>query len=236
MIDKGTNPQLRKEYKAVLLVSINHKKPKTMWGAISLHFREDLEYMAGDERLTKDYIMGIYDRLLEHNKPIAKFMNTGVAMRLMRKDSEISDRILNQFAINEIPIRCVHDSFIVPAEYEKELKTLMVYYFQEVIDTDYEIGITTETTVADTKEDALNASVLNAEKIKAPEAKVEIVDTEDDSGDDFDNNKLNDNMKYFQEILVEDDLMEEDDCDIDWSEITRTHGKHYGNRFEGIRF
>jgi hypothetical protein len=78
--------------------------------------------------------MGIYDRLLEHNKSIANFMNTGVAMRLMRKDSEIAYRIINEFVIYEIPIRCVHDSFIVPAEYEEELKTLMVYYFQDVMD------------------------------------------------------------------------------------------------------
>lgn len=126
MIDKGTDPLLRKEYKTVLLVSINHKNPDTMWNAVSAHFREEFGYKAGDERLSKKYIMGIYDRLLAHNQNIKKYMNTGVAMRLMRKDSEIVDKIMIEFISNEIPIRCIHDSFIVPAEYEADLKVLMV--------------------------------------------------------------------------------------------------------------
>ena len=110
----------------MLLVSINHKNPDTMWNAVSAHFREEFGYKAGDERLSKKYIMGIYDRLLAHNQNIKKYMNTGVAMRLMRKDSEIVDKIMIEFISNEIPIRCIHDSFIVPAEYEADLKVLMV--------------------------------------------------------------------------------------------------------------
>ena len=43
-------------------------------------------------------------------------------------------------------------------------------------------------------------------------------------------------MKYFEEILVEDDFMGENDCDIDWGEITKRHCKQHDNRFEGIRF
>jgi hypothetical protein len=181
-------------------------------------------------------IMGIYDRLLEHNKPIAKYMNTGVAMKLMTKDSEIADRILNEFVINEIPIRCVHDSFIVPAEYEEQLKTLMVFYFQDVMDTDYEIGVTTETLAGDTPKNTLNASVLSVEKEMTEDAAEGNIDERGDSKDNYGNEDLDDNMKYFQEILVEDNFMGENDCDIDWGEITRRHGKPQEDRFEGIRF
>ena len=163
LIDKGSDPQLRKEYKAVLLVSINHKDPETLWSAVSLHFREELGYQAGDERLTKKYVMGIYERLLEHNKPIAEYMNTGVALRLMRKDSEIADKIMYEFVTRGIPIRCIHDSFIVPAEYEHELKALMVEYFKEVMDTDYEIEIATERVMNNSPKKALDAPVLNVE-------------------------------------------------------------------------
>ncbi len=60
MIDKRIDAELRAEYKTVLLVSINHKNPKTMWNAVSLHFRDEFKYEAGDERLTKKYIMDIY--------------------------------------------------------------------------------------------------------------------------------------------------------------------------------
>ena len=193
MIDKETDSQLRKEYKTVLLVSINHKNPKTMWSAVSKHFREQLGYKSGDRRLTKKYIMNIYTRLLEHNKPIGKYMNTGVAMKLMRKDSEIADRIMHTFVSKGIPIRCVHDSFIVPTEHEQALKTLMVKYFQEVMKTDYVIGITTET-----------ASGKALHELVAQPAKKEIVAKEHQS-EKKESDEPVDNMKYFEEIFDDKD-------------------------------
>ena len=154
-------------------------------------------------------------------------------MRLMRKDSEIADRILYEFVTNDIPIRCVHDSFIVPAEYEHELRVLMVEYFQEVMTTDYEIGITTETSSENSPKRALNSPALNVEKeitdVLGDENIVCMVDSEDNDK----SNDLNDNMKYFEGV----DLDEfEVDLDIPWDQFSRKHGRYSGNRFQGIGF
>jgi hypothetical protein len=62
------------------------------------------------------------------------------------------------------------------------------------------------------------------------------IDERSDFEDNASNADLDDNIKYFQGLLVEDDFMREDDCDIDWGEILRRHGKPQEDRFEGIRF
>ena len=228
LIDKRSDPQLRKEYKAVLLVSINHKDPETLWSAVSLHFREELGYQAGDQRLTKRYIMGIYERLLEHNKPIAKYMNTGVALRLMRKDSEIANRIMYEFVTRGIPIRCIHDSFIVPAEYEHDLKVLMVQYFKEVMDTDYEIGITTERVMKNNPKKAPDAPVFDVEKAEGELVEVDHVACK---GDSENNDLLDDNLKYFEEFITDGSGV---DVEMPRGKFSK-RPERFESRFEGIR-
>ena len=232
LIDKGSNPQLRKEYKAVLLVSINHKDPETLWSAVSLHFREELGYQAGDERLTKNYIMGIYERLLEHNKPIANYMNTGVALRLMRKDSEIADKIMYEFVTRGIPIRCIHDSFIVPAEYEHELKVLMVEFFKEVMDTEYEIGIATERVMKNNPKKAIDAPVLNVEIEEGEAVEADDLAYIEAPENNSDNDLLDDNLKYFEGFITDGFDV---DVEIPKGKFSKKPERYIESRFEGIR-
>ena len=231
LIDKGSDPQLRKEYKAVLLVSINHKDPETLWSAVSLHFREELGYQARDERLTKNYIMAIYERLLEHNKPISKYMNTGAALRLMRKDSEIADKIMYEFVTKGIPIRCIHDSFIVPVEYEDELKALMVEYFKEVMKTDYEIGITTERPYRNSSRKASNAPVLDVGIKKEAVVEADDFANKDDSENNGGNDLL-DNLKYFKGVITDGFDV---DVEIPSGKFSKRPERYNERRFEGIR-
>jgi len=192
VIDKEDDEQLRKEYKAILLISINHKDPKTMWNVVSSGFRKNFGYRKGDERLSKKYIEDIYDQLLLHNQPIAKFMNTGIGLELMRKDSEIADRIINDFVKRKAPIRCIHDSFIVPAGYyESLLKKLMVKHFQVVMNTDFTPDITTDRV----QEKAIKRPVLNVQVEAIPAV---MYDEEVPVMDDYD-----ENMMYFESPLHE---------------------------------
>jgi hypothetical protein len=92
------------------------------------------------------------------------------------------------------------------------------------------------TSVGDTPKNTLNASVLSVERETTDDAVEGNIDERSDSEDNYGNEDLDDNIKCFEEILVEDDFMGEEDCDIDWGEITRRHCKQHGNRFEGIRF
>ena len=54
-----------------------------------------------------------------------------------------------------------------------------------------------------------------------------------DSEDNDKSNDLNDNMKYFEGVDLDEFSV---DLDIDWSEFTRKHDRCSGNRFQGIRF
>ena len=225
MIDKKTDPQLRKEYKSVLLVSINHKDRDTLWSAVSKHFRDNFGYIAGDERLKKKYIEDIYNKLLLHNQPIAKFMNTGVAMDLMRKDSEIADRIIKDFVWRKAPIRCIHDSFIVQAEYEGYLKRQMVKYFKEVMNTELVISITTERV----QEKALKRPVANIEPEMVP------VDAENENV--VEGQIPDDNSRYFLEQFENEQAVYSDDDEvvkaIEIDEETLENMKYFQDIFDG---
>lgn len=229
MIDKETDPQLRKEYKTVLLVSINHKDPHSMWSAVSCNFREDFGYKAGDVRLTKKYIEDIYNKLLLHNQPIAQYMNTGVAMALMKKDSEIADRIIKDFVWRETPIRCIHDSFIVPAGYENWLKKLMVKYFQEVMNTDYIIRITTEKP----QEKAPECPILNDQAEMAPvtieEVNIPVVAEYDDNIKYFEKSYYNQPVLYSDKVSKICDIEEETEENMKYFEDIDDNNYPYDN-------
>jgi hypothetical protein len=67
----------------------------------------------------------IYDLAAERHQPIARHFGTDAGMWLMRIDSEIALSILYRFAKQAIPCLSCHDSFIVPIEYEEQLRSLM---------------------------------------------------------------------------------------------------------------
>lgn len=67
----------------------------------------------------------VYDLAVECHPQIAKHFGTDAGVWLMRIDSEIALSILYEFAKQAIPCLCCHDSFIVPAEQEERLRTLM---------------------------------------------------------------------------------------------------------------
>ena len=141
LISKHDNPQLREEHKTVLLCAINHDNPNNLHQAVSRHFQKEFGYKKGDTRLKKDYITAIYQDLVEHNAPIRKFLNTGIGLKLMRKDATIAMRIINDLMKLGIQVRCIHDSFIVPVHHKNTLHRLMVEHFKSVMKTEYKIDI-----------------------------------------------------------------------------------------------
>ena len=48
----------------------------------------------------------------------------------MNTDSSIAEYILKQFVNREIPVLCIHDSFMVNTKYESLLKDIMVESFK----------------------------------------------------------------------------------------------------------
>lgn len=73
----------------------------------------------------------VHDDAIERHRPIAPFFGKDEGMRLMRMDSSIAIDILYHFAKRGVPCLSVHDSFIVPANSEAELRRVMIEFYQQ---------------------------------------------------------------------------------------------------------
>ena len=52
-------------------------------------------------------------------------LNTGQALRLMNLDSQIAKMVLDHFTNKNIPVLCIHDSFIIEYDKEPELRRIL---------------------------------------------------------------------------------------------------------------
>lgn len=79
----------------------------------------------------------IMDKVLEVHKPIAHYLCQGkmTGLRLFNKDARIAIEIVNHFANRNIPILCIHDSFIVQEQHENELKEVMIKMYAKLTKT-----------------------------------------------------------------------------------------------------
>ena len=59
-------------------------------------------------------------------------LNTGQALRLMNIDSQIANMVLNHFTNKNIPVLCIHDSFIIQYDKEPELRRILDRATQQV--------------------------------------------------------------------------------------------------------
>ena len=74
----------------------------------------------------------------DYHKPIRKFFFSGAGLSLQYIDALIAEKILNHFTKLEIPVLCIHDSFIIQTKYsigdgDKSLQWMMGSFFQEVL-------------------------------------------------------------------------------------------------------
>ena len=71
---------------------------------------------------------------MQHS-PIAHRFFSGYGVRLQNIDSVIAEHVINKMTEQEIPVLCVHDSFIVASHESENLDRLMQEAFGKVIDT-----------------------------------------------------------------------------------------------------
>lgn len=127
--DKNKEPIKRKASKLLLLIDINRESKNNIYFSSKKAF-DGLS-------LNKATVTEIHRSVLEHNKPIAKYLNTGIGLTLMNYDSKIADKILYHFAKKDIPVHCIHDSFIIAARHKDELKAVMKQAYMKVMGTDH---------------------------------------------------------------------------------------------------
>ena len=94
-----------------------------------INFDIDLyNYYKENQIVLKDYA-----RLIKkHHRKINDFFNTGIGIKLQGFDSMMAEAIINHFTEIDIPILCIHDSFVIAADKTELLDVVMQEKFYEI--------------------------------------------------------------------------------------------------------
>jgi len=126
--NEGFNRQI---IKLILLNIINAEDDQKAIKAIrqKINFNEPLrEYVANNQVDWESFI----DIIKHAHSPIKDYFNTGKGIELQNFDSMIAEEVINEFTNQNIPILCIHDSFVISSQYVKNLEIVMKEKFDLV--------------------------------------------------------------------------------------------------------
>jgi hypothetical protein len=141
LIDEMIDPiEQRKFLKIVVLVAINSKSVESACRAIcSKHSKAFPSHIERKGR--HSFIKSLLSLFLEKNSWMSKYVCADVGIQLMYEDSKIASMIINSFTKMKVAILCVHDSFIVPVEYEQELLNQMKLATSNIYGKSFDVGM-----------------------------------------------------------------------------------------------
>jgi len=81
-------------------------------------------------KITNPELKKILKEFIKTNPDIEKYLYSDIGIRLQRQDSNIAFDIVEYFTRKDIPVLCIHDSFIIAKEHKQELNEVMkeVYF------------------------------------------------------------------------------------------------------------
>ena len=117
-----TTLQIQRAYvKLLVLMAINADSDKLAFQALRNHDRSDKL----GQSLTDKQQGILLDKFIEKHPQFKDVLNTGQALRLMWIDSQIANLVLDYFTQKDIPVLCIHDSFIIQYDKEPELRDIL---------------------------------------------------------------------------------------------------------------
>jgi hypothetical protein len=119
-IIKDLNDQ-RDVIKSLILMAINADSANIAFQA----FRKDQKTDSPYKKLRDDQLRQLLDAFTDRYPELKDQLNTGKALYLMNLDSKIASLVLNHFTQLDIPVLCIHDSFIIQKDKAEELKTAL---------------------------------------------------------------------------------------------------------------
>ena len=111
----------RSAVKGVVLMAINATSAEEAFGA----FRQSKKEGDRMRRLTNQQLQKLLDAFTDKYPEIKNALNTGQGLYLMNLDSQIANMIIDYYTKQNIPILCIHDSFIIDWKREAELRRFM---------------------------------------------------------------------------------------------------------------
>jgi len=116
-----TTEQQRAYVKLLVLMGINADSDKLAFQA----FRNDDRQDKVANSLTNIQLTALLDAFIDKHPQFDGVLNTGQALRLMNIDSQIANMVIDQFTQRDIPVLCIHDSFIIEYDREPELRRIL---------------------------------------------------------------------------------------------------------------
>ncbi|MCY7362581.1 MAG: hypothetical protein LH629_11035, partial [Ignavibacteria bacterium] len=120
----GDDNILRAIYKLIGLVSINANNIKSALNGIRNEIRE-IDYYKILPDLSDKSLMPMYQRWIDEHKPISKYFNSDIGIKLQYYDSVIAAGIIKYFTEKSISVLVIHDSFVIEKKYKDELLDIM---------------------------------------------------------------------------------------------------------------
>ena len=75
----------------------------------------------------------LIDKFSDTHKPISEHFYKGHGIKLQNVDSNMAALVIKQLTKDEIPVLCIHDSFIIAKEHKDKLEKLMIDSFNALI-------------------------------------------------------------------------------------------------------
>ncbi len=120
----------RKLIKKLFLTAINAKDEKSCFQAV----KSELQTKLQNFKFTFDNLREILDALKNLHPEISDDFCNGKGIGLLNLDGQIAEYIIKKFTYSNIPVLCIHDSFIVSFKQDDFLRTTMNNAVKEVID------------------------------------------------------------------------------------------------------
>jgi len=112
-----TNDELRPYLKKLLLIMLNCRNINQVLKAIRNEIQWNTELSLYSSYRHREFV----DILTIKHLPIQKYLYSGYGIKLQRLDSTIAQHVIDTFTKKDIPVLCVHDSFICANAFEDEL-------------------------------------------------------------------------------------------------------------------
>ena len=116
-----TLSEQRSVVKSLILMAINATSAKKAFEA----FRNDKKKNDPHKRLTNEQLQNLLDAFTDKHPTLKEALNSGKALELMNKDSQIANMVIDYFTQKDIPILCIHDSFIIQHDKQHELERVL---------------------------------------------------------------------------------------------------------------
>jgi hypothetical protein len=116
-----TKEEQRDYVKLLVLMGINADSDKKAYRAFRNSDRKDKL----GQSLTDIQLEALLDAFIDKHPQFKGVLNTGQALRLMNIDSQIANMVLDYFTNKNIPVLCIHDSFIIQYDKEPELRRIL---------------------------------------------------------------------------------------------------------------